>query len=134
MDSPLKTSNQQEDNSIYSLADAESNKLSSRKGAKSINDQESVRPSLTLNILKRQRLCNSATKKPAKSAERQLSESNGRRVDEEEPDSAMIDENSGPDGARNFKWSQEQYEKFYEAVELYKNHQFSNKRIARFME
>ena len=35
---------------------------------------------------------------------------------------------------QQFKWTSHEYDKFYEAVELFKNHQFSNKRIAKFME
>ena len=33
----------------------------------------------------------------------------------------------------NYQWSSEDYQKFYSAVELFKDHQFGNKKIAKYM-
>ena len=37
------------------------------------------------------------------------------------------------EGAQQWEWTEKDYEKFYSAVELFKDHQFGNKKLAQYM-
>ena len=44
-----------------------------------------------------------------------------------------IEDLNSPQAQNSYAWSSEDFKKFYSAVELYKDHQFGNKKIAKYM-
>lgn len=44
-----------------------------------------------------------------------------------------IEHSSKVEKAEKWEWSSDDFKKFYSAVELYKDHQFGNKKLAQYM-